>query len=58
MISIEEARWTHGMVQLVRLKYSRIDFHEGNLNGDVMSCIWNFAVLVTDFWVETYCLPN
>ena len=56
--SIEEVRWTHGMVQLVRLKYSRTDFHEGNLNGDVISCIWNFAVLVTDFWVETYCRPS
>ena len=46
--SIEEVRWTHGMVQLVRLKYSRTDFHEGNLNGNVISCIWNFALLARD----------
>ena len=36
------------MVQLVRLKYSRTDFHEGNLNGNVISCIWNFALLARD----------
>ena len=40
---IEEVRWTHDIVPLVCLKYSRFDFHEGNLNGHVISCIWSFC---------------
>ena len=50
-------RQAHGMVELIRLQYSRTNFYEGNLNGDMISCMWNFTVLLKRLTVNIskYC---